>query len=166
MTVARHRLGFGNVPEVGSHLPPLDPEPSASQPVRVTTAEAPMIEAIQPGGTMDRDEMLRLFETHRLAEAARDFDAILATFVEDCYIETVPLGLRSEGRAAARAAYEGYFAAFPDLPPTIKARRSATMSSWCGENSAEPAVATGWEFLRAVARLPCRSPTSPPSGTD
>lgn len=61
--------------------------------------------------------MQRLFERHREAEAARDFDAILATFVESCFLETVPLGLRSEGREAARAAYEGYFTAFPDLTP-------------------------------------------------
>ena len=66
--------------------------------------------------------MQRLFETHREAEAARDYDAILATFVEDCYLETHPLGLRSEGRAAARAAYEGYFTAFPDLEPDDEGR--------------------------------------------
>lgn len=66
---------------------------------------------------MNRDEMLRLFETHREAEAARDFDAILATFVADCFLATVPLGLRAEGKVAARAAYEGYFTAFPDLSP-------------------------------------------------
>jgi steroid delta-isomerase-like uncharacterized protein len=66
---------------------------------------------------MDHEAMLRLFRTHREAEAARDFDAILATFVEDCFLDTVALGLRSEGRAAARAAYEGYFSAFPDLTP-------------------------------------------------
>ncbi len=61
--------------------------------------------------------MQRLFEQHRDAEAARDFDGILATFIEDCFLETHPLGLRSEGRSAARAAYEGYFTAFPDLAP-------------------------------------------------
>jgi steroid delta-isomerase-like uncharacterized protein len=66
---------------------------------------------------MGPDEMQRLFERHRDAEAARDYDAILATFVEECFLETQPLGLRSEGRAAARAAYEGYFTAFPDLAP-------------------------------------------------
>lgn len=66
---------------------------------------------------MNRDQMLQLFEAHREAEAARDLDAILNTFVEDCFLETVPLGLRSEGKAAARAAYEGYFTAFPDLSP-------------------------------------------------
>lgn len=61
--------------------------------------------------------MQRLFEWHRDAEVARDYDAILATFVEDCYLETHPLGLRSEGRVAARVAYEAYFTAFPDLTP-------------------------------------------------
>jgi SnoaL-like polyketide cyclase len=66
---------------------------------------------------MSPDEMQRLFERHRDAEAARDYDAILATFVEDCYLETHPLGLRSEGRVAARVAYEAYFTAFPDLAP-------------------------------------------------
>jgi steroid delta-isomerase-like uncharacterized protein len=66
---------------------------------------------------MDPDAILRLFRAHREAEAARDYDAVLATFVEDCFLDTVALGLRSEGRAAARAAYEGYFTAFPDLTP-------------------------------------------------
>jgi steroid delta-isomerase-like uncharacterized protein len=66
---------------------------------------------------MDREEMLRLFEAHRDAEAARDYDAILATFVEDCFLETVPLGLRREGKEGTRTAYEGYFTAFPDLSP-------------------------------------------------
>ena len=66
---------------------------------------------------MYRTEMLRLFEAHRDAEAARDYDAILATFVEDCFLETVALGSRSEGKEAVRGAYEGYFTAFPDLSP-------------------------------------------------
>jgi predicted ester cyclase len=61
--------------------------------------------------------MLRLFESHRDAEARRDFDAILETFVEDCYLETIALGTRAQGRPATRAAYVGYFAAFPDLRP-------------------------------------------------
>ena len=62
-------------------------------------------------------EMEGLFREHRDAEARRDFDAILDTFTEDCYLETVALGTRSEGRAAARAAYVAYFTAFPDLAP-------------------------------------------------
>jgi steroid delta-isomerase-like uncharacterized protein len=62
--------------------------------------------------------MLHLFEAHREAEAARDIEAILQTFVEDCFLETLPLGLRSEGRDAVRRAYEAqFFTAFPDLAP-------------------------------------------------
>jgi steroid delta-isomerase-like uncharacterized protein len=62
--------------------------------------------------------MRSLFERHRDAEAARDYDGILATFVEDCFLETKSLGLRSEGREAVRKTYEeGYFVAFPDLEP-------------------------------------------------
>ena len=67
---------------------------------------------------MGPEEMQRLFERHRDAEAARDYDAILDTFVEECFLETHALGLRSEGRAAVRRTYEeGYFTAFPDLAP-------------------------------------------------
>ena len=66
---------------------------------------------------MSPEAMQRLFEMHREAEAARDIDTILATFVDDCFLETHPLGLRSEGRTAVRLAYEGYFTAFPDLAP-------------------------------------------------
>jgi steroid delta-isomerase-like uncharacterized protein len=68
---------------------------------------------------MTREDMQRLFERHRDAEAARDYDGILETFVEDCFLETHALGLRSEGRENVRRTYEeGYFAAFPDLSPT------------------------------------------------
>jgi len=66
---------------------------------------------------MNEDDMATLFRVHRDAEARRDYEAVLDTFAADCYIETVPLGLRSEGRAAARTAYVGYFTAFPDLAP-------------------------------------------------
>jgi SnoaL-like polyketide cyclase len=41
----------------------------------------------------------------------------MRTFSEDCYLETVALGSRSEGQVAARAAYVAYFTAFPDLSP-------------------------------------------------
>jgi steroid delta-isomerase-like uncharacterized protein len=67
---------------------------------------------------MERDHMLRLFEAHREAEAARDIDGILKTFVPNPFLETIALGLRSEGRDAVRAAYEmQFFSAFPDLAP-------------------------------------------------
>jgi predicted ester cyclase len=45
----------------------------------------------------------------------------MATFTDDCYLETVALNLRSEGQSAARAAYVGYFTAFPDLTPDDQA---------------------------------------------
>jgi steroid delta-isomerase-like uncharacterized protein len=61
--------------------------------------------------------MEQLFRTHRDAERRRDFDSIMNTFTEDCYLETIALGSRSEGRAAARVAYVAYFSAFPDLAP-------------------------------------------------
>jgi steroid delta-isomerase-like uncharacterized protein len=61
--------------------------------------------------------MRALFETHREAEKRRDFDGILDTFTDDCYLETVPLGLRSQGKEATRVSYEAFFTAFPDLEP-------------------------------------------------
>jgi hypothetical protein len=61
--------------------------------------------------------MEQLFRTHREAEARRDYDTVMDTFTADCHLETVALGLRSEGREAVRAAFVGYFTAFPDLKP-------------------------------------------------
>lgn len=61
--------------------------------------------------------MARRFEAHRRAEADRDIDGILDTFVDHPFLENVPLGLRSEGREAVRTAYRGFFSAFPDLTP-------------------------------------------------
>jgi steroid delta-isomerase-like uncharacterized protein len=81
---------------------------------------------------MEPTEMRRLFEAHRDAEARRDFDGILATFSEDCYLETVALGSRADGHEATRAAYVGYFTAFPDLAPTDEgfAYGDDAMVSW------------------------------------
>ena len=70
---------------------------------------------------MDRAEMEALFRTHREAEARRDYDAVMETFTENCYLETIALGRRSDGREAARAAYVAYFTAFPDLAPDDEA---------------------------------------------
>jgi steroid delta-isomerase-like uncharacterized protein len=61
--------------------------------------------------------MEQLFRTHREAEKRRNFDGIMKTFTENCYLETIALGSRSEGQAAARSAYVTYFTAFPDLTP-------------------------------------------------
>jgi hypothetical protein len=90
---------------------------------------------------MERDEMLRLFEAHREAEAARDVDAILEAFIPDCFLETVPLGLRSQGKDAVRAAYElQFFTSFPDLAPEDEGMAF-------GED-----VAVVWGSLRGTSR--------------
>ena len=52
---------------------------------------------------MERGQMLRLFEAHREAEAARDIDAILNTFVPDPFLETLARLLPQDLRAAAAA---------------------------------------------------------------
>ena len=107
--------------------------------------------------------MQRLFERHRDAEAARDIDAILATFVEDCFLETHPLGLRSEQRAAVRTAYEGYFTAFPDLAPEDEgsAFGDDVMVVWGTLRAA--AVGIGWESRPRGAPSPFHLRTSPRS---
>jgi steroid delta-isomerase-like uncharacterized protein len=89
---------------------------------------------------MNRDEMLSEFMAHRDAEIRRDLDAVIDTFVEDCYIETVALGLRSEGREATRVAYEGYFTAFPDID-----------SDYEGFASGDDAL-VGWGVLSGTSR--------------
>jgi steroid delta-isomerase-like uncharacterized protein len=61
--------------------------------------------------------MLELFNRHRAAEARREFDEIIDTFTDDCYLATVALGTRTLGHEATRAAYAAYFTAFPDLAP-------------------------------------------------
>jgi predicted ester cyclase len=88
---------------------------------------------------MDRQDMERLFRTHREAEARRDYDAVMDTFTADCYLETIALGSRSEGREAARAAYVGYFTAFPDLTPDDQGVAF-------GDN-----VMVAWGFLRGTS---------------
>ena len=85
--------------------------------------------------------MIRLFEAHREAEAGRDIDTILETFAKDCFLETMPLGLRSEGKDAVRAAYEmQFFSAFPDLAPDDQ-----------GMAYADDAIAV-WGTLRGTSR--------------
>jgi steroid delta-isomerase-like uncharacterized protein len=88
---------------------------------------------------MDQDEMLKEFMRHRDAEIRRDYDAIIDTFVEDCYIETVALELRSDGREATRTAYVAYFTAFPDLD-----------SDYQGFAAGDD-VLVGWGMLRGTS---------------
>jgi steroid delta-isomerase-like uncharacterized protein len=66
---------------------------------------------------MEPATMGALFRAHRDAEARRDYDAIIDTFTDDCYLHTVALGSFSVGRDACHAAYVAYFTAFPDLAP-------------------------------------------------
>jgi hypothetical protein len=67
---------------------------------------------------MDAAEMLRLFESHREAKAAPDIDAILETFVSDCFLETVPLGFEVRARTrSGRHMRRSSSRAFPDLAP-------------------------------------------------
>jgi len=88
---------------------------------------------------MDPAQMEQLFRAHRDAERRRDFDGIMATFAENCYLKTIAVGSRSEGQAAARAAYVAYFTAFPDLMPDDRGVAF-------GEN-----VMVAWGFLNGTS---------------
>jgi steroid delta-isomerase-like uncharacterized protein len=81
---------------------------------------------------MNAAEMQQLFAVHRDAERQRDFDAIMKTFTENCYLETIALGSRSEGQEAVRDAYVAAFTAFPDLKPEDRgvAFGDAVMVAW------------------------------------
>jgi steroid delta-isomerase-like uncharacterized protein len=63
-------------------------------------------------------EMKRAYDEHREVEEARDLDAVLATFSDNCFLENVALEMRAEGKKAVRESYEALFTAFPDLSPT------------------------------------------------
>lgn len=63
-------------------------------------------------------EMKSAYEEHRRLEEARDLDAVIATFADNCFLENVALGIRTEGRTAVRRSYEALFTSFPDLSPT------------------------------------------------
>lgn len=66
---------------------------------------------------MDPQEMKRLYLEHREVEEARDLDAVVATFDEQCFLENVALSSRAEGAAEVRRSYEALFTAFPNLSP-------------------------------------------------
>ena len=167
---ARHRLRSGGAERaLPVRAPVLDgggAPPALRRPVRLGRPALPLRpRAALPGlseeAAMDRGEMLRLFERHREAEAARDIDAILETFVDDCFLETMPLGLRSEGRQAVRAAYEHqFFTAFPDLAPTDEGMAFGRTWSSSGERCAGRTRETGSASRQAVGRSRCPSPTS------
>ena len=82
---------------------------------------------------MNVDEMEALFRSHRKAEARRDYDAVIATFAPDCYLETVALGLRSVGqRTWHERPTSGTSPRSPTSRPTTPVPRSATdvMVTW------------------------------------
>jgi hypothetical protein len=66
---------------------------------------------------MEPSEMKRLYLEHREVEEARDLDAVVATFDEDCFLENVALRTRAAGREAVLKSYASLFTAFPDLSP-------------------------------------------------
>jgi steroid delta-isomerase-like uncharacterized protein len=57
----------------------------------------------------------RLWIQHSIAEDKRDLDGLIATLTEDCVYEIVPTGRRWEGHAGARAFYQSFLGAFPDV---------------------------------------------------
>jgi hypothetical protein len=66
------------------------------------------------GGPMEREEMKRLYLEHREVQEARDLDAVVATFDDDCFLENVALGTRAFGREAVRKSYEVVTVGFAD----------------------------------------------------
>lgn len=60
-------------------------------------------------------QIRRLWMQHSLAEDRRDVDGLLATLAEDCVYELVPTGERWQGHDGARAFYQSFLGAFPDV---------------------------------------------------
>ena len=61
------------------------------------------------------EKVRRLWIAHSVAEDARDLPGLIATLTPDCVYEVVPTGQRWEGHAGARAFYESFLSAFPDV---------------------------------------------------
>jgi predicted ester cyclase len=61
------------------------------------------------------DRIGRLWIKHSVAEDRRDIAGLLATLAVDCTYEVVPTGQRWKGHAGARAFYESFLGAFPDV---------------------------------------------------
>jgi hypothetical protein len=72
----------------------------------------------QGGEKMNRDEMLRLFEAHRKAEAARDIDGILKTFVPKPVLGQQGSGSPERGQGCgASCLRDAVLQGVPDLAP-------------------------------------------------
>src|SRR5947209_2264064 len=61
------------------------------------------------------EKIRRLWIEHSVAEDRRDLAGLIQTLATDCVYEVVPTGQRWEGHAGARAFYESFLTAFPDV---------------------------------------------------
>jgi predicted ester cyclase len=61
------------------------------------------------------EKVRRLWIAHSVAEDARDLPGLIATLTPDCVYEVVPTGQRWEGHDGARAFYQAFLTAFPDV---------------------------------------------------
>jgi predicted ester cyclase len=61
------------------------------------------------------DQVRRLWIRHSIAEDRRDLDGLIATLTDECVYEVVPTGQRWQGHEGARAFYQSFLAAFPDV---------------------------------------------------
>jgi steroid delta-isomerase-like uncharacterized protein len=66
---------------------------------------------------MTPEQMKKLHDEHLAAEAREDLEAVMATYHDDCYHETVAIGLRFTGKQAVRMQYQAAWAAFPYAEP-------------------------------------------------
>jgi carboxymethylenebutenolidase len=63
---------------------------------------------------MTPEEMKRVHDEHLAAEAAKDLERAMATYVDDCFYDIVPMGIRIDGKEAVRGYYQSLFNAMPD----------------------------------------------------
>jgi hypothetical protein len=75
------------------------------------------------------EEMMKAYEEHRTVEEARDLDAVVATFADECFLENVALGTRAEGREAVHRAMSRCSRRSPTYRPRRRDSPTATTSS-------------------------------------
>jgi predicted ester cyclase len=61
------------------------------------------------------EKIRRLWIRHSIAEDSRDLAGLIATLTPDCVYEVVPTAQRWQGHDGARAFYQGFLMAFPDV---------------------------------------------------
>src|SRR4029450_411714 len=108
-------ISSGSMSPTGCHAPARGAVRRFGRPVRRANGRSNPDDPDGRPGEDRYEPMLTNFQRHRDAEIRRDLDAVIDTFVDDRYLETVALGARSERRKATRVAYESYFTAFSDL---------------------------------------------------